>query len=123
MYKNYDALRADLSRITSDPQFEQSAKTKANELYNHLIDKTFPVVVAEFVDFLTVFEMMSLRFQSKGGILIGNVEIIRDGYLDFERLKNEPGSYLRGFLKNVHVRIHVQRRRALLRTTIDAPKS
>ena len=98
MYKNYDALRADLNEIVSDEQFDQNGKSKAAELYKHIIDKTFPVVVAEFVDFLAIFEIMSKRFQSKGGIMIGNVDIIRQGYSDFEKLKNEPGSYLRNFL-------------------------
>ena len=103
MYKNYDALNADLSEITGtgiqDRGYDQNGKAKAIELHKHLLDKTFPVVVAEFVDFLAVFEIMSQRFQTKGGLMIGNVQIIRDGYSDFEKLKNEPGSYLSAFLK------------------------
>ena len=98
MYKNYDALREDLDRILHDASLEQNAKSKANELQKHLLDKTFPLVVAEFVDFLTIFQGMSLRFQSKGGIMIGNAEIIKNGYSDFEILKNEPGAYLTAFL-------------------------
>ena len=31
--------------------------------------------------------------------MIGNVKIVHDGYSDFEKLKNEPGSYLSAFLK------------------------
>ena len=99
MYKNYDALRADLNHITSDAQFDKTGTAKATELYKHLVDKTFPVVVAEFVDFLLVFSVMSQRFQSKGGIMLGNFEIIRDGYMDIEKLKNEPGTYLETFLR------------------------
>ena len=90
MYKNYDALRADLNKIVNELDFDLTGKAKALELYKHLVDKTFPVVVAEFSDFLTVFGIMSQRFQSKGGIMIGNVEIIRQGYSDFEELKNKP---------------------------------
>ena len=86
MDKSYEALLEDLHRITTDPQFDQNGRTKATELYNHILDKAMPVVVAEFCDFLAVFESMLLRFQSKGGIMIGNVAIIRDVYLDFEKL-------------------------------------
>ena len=102
MYKNYDALRADLDKIVNELDFDQTGKAKALELYKHLVDKTFPVVVAEFSDFLTVFGIMSQRFQSNGDIMIGNVEIIRQGYSDFETLINKPGSDLQNFLNKCH---------------------
>ena len=78
----------DLLEISTTRDWEQKTQAKATELYKFLVDKTMPVVVAEFSDFLGVFETMSLRFQSKGGVMVGNVEIIRDPY-------DKGGTYLR----------------------------
>lgn len=98
MYNNYDALYADLDRITKDNDIDQAAQNKARELFKHLTDKTFAVVIAEFVDMLTIFKTMSERFQSKGGIMAGNVEIIRDGYQDIKFLQTHLGAFLKKFL-------------------------
>ena len=104
MYKNYDALRSDLQEITRSADTDQKTKGKATELFKYLQDKTMPVVVAEFTDFLSVFELMSTRFQSKSGLMIGNVEIIRDGYKDFENLKKEYGTNVQEFLSKCSCR-------------------
>ena len=70
-------------------------------LNNYISDKGVAITVAEFVFFLAVFQRMSRQFQLQGGLIIGNVEIARDGYQDLMELQGNVGSHVTELLGKV----------------------
>ena len=101
LYDQFDALKLDLLERVTDPTFNLEGQTTANLLHSYISDKGFAITVAEFVDLLEVFQRMSRRFQLKGGLMIGNVEIVRDGFQDLMQLKNKVGDHVTKLLGKV----------------------
>ena len=104
LYDQFDALKLDLLERVTDPTFDLQGQAIANMLHNYISDKAFAITVAEFVDFLEVFQRMSRRFQLKGGLMIGNVEIVRDGFQDLMELQGNIGSHVTELLGKVSCR-------------------
>jgi len=86
-----------LQRVT-DTTYDTTGQRLAENLHTSFSDKATAVVIPEFVDLLFVFQVMSKKFQSKGGLMLGNVQIIRDGFQKLTKLKSAPGKSLKAFL-------------------------
>lgn len=98
LYKNYVQLIGDTTKISKDASFTKAANAEAKELSQKLLNKSWALVLHEFLDILTVYKQVSLDLQVQAGLLPGKAGIIKIAIQKLELLKSETGAFVNDFL-------------------------
>lgn len=99
LYKNYVALIEDTGDIATNSSFTKAANAEAESLNQKLHNKSWVLVLHEFLDMLTVYKFVSLDLQVQAGILPGKASIIQIAVTKLEMLKMQTGAYVNSLLK------------------------
>lgn len=96
----WKVLVTDLSEISQDNHFSQSARKKANELQSSLKGKNFLLLFNLMYDVTNELKFWSLELQRRSGLLIDFFSFKTRIVGTFFQLKNENGRYLTTFLND-----------------------
>jgi hypothetical protein len=72
---------------------------EAAVLNKKLLNKSWALVLHEFLDVLTVYKQVSLDLQVQAGVLPGKASIIQIAVTKLEMLKSKTGAHIHSFLK------------------------